>query len=142
MSGDHQVPNIVVVDDDLELLKLMAMLMRRIGAEAQTFLNGREALIYLKAQVPDLIVIDLMLPDVEGLEILRQIRAQSRFDAVPVLILSAKADPLTIRKGLDSGADAYITKPYIANSLIDRVRLLLSTGRHARSQAEPPPDAR
>jgi len=136
VSGDHPAPRVVVVDDDLELLKLIAMLLRRIGAESQTFMDGREALSYLANEIPDLIILDMMLPDLDGLEVLRQIRAQAQLDRVPVLILSARADPSTIRKGLDGGADSYVTKPYIANSLIDRVRLLLSTGRHSRPRPE------
>jgi two-component system, OmpR family, alkaline phosphatase synthesis response regulator PhoP len=139
VSGEQHIMNIVVVDDDHELLKLIAMLLGRIGAQAHTFLNGREAVTFLKSRTPDLIILDLMLPDIDGLELLRQIRVQPRFDNVPVLILSAKADPGTIRKGLDMGADAYVTKPYIANTLIDRVRLLLSTDRQSQSPSDQPP---
>lgn len=129
MSENQTGPDIVVIDDDYELLKLIAMLLRRIGAGSKVFYDGRGALEYLKSHTPDMIILDLMLPDIDGFEILRQIRAQSQFDQVPVLILSAKADPISIRRGLDNGADSYVTKPYIANSLIDRVRLLLSEGR-------------
>jgi DNA-binding response OmpR family regulator len=119
----------MAVDDDYELLRLIIMLLRRIGAEATTFSEGHTALQYLETEVPDLIILDLMLPGVDGFEILRHIRSQPRFDQTPVLILSAKADPTTIRRGLENGADGYVTKPYIANSLIDRVRLLLNSGR-------------
>ena len=129
-------PNILVVDDDLELLKLIAMLLRRIGAESHTFYNGQEALQYLQTETPDVVVLDLMLPGIDGYEILQQIRADRRMDDVPVLILSAKADPNSIRRGLELGADGYVTKPYIANSLIDRVRLLLNVGRQARHETE------
>ena len=125
----NSVPKIVIVDDDHELLKLMALLLRRIGAQSQTFYDGRTAMQYLNMELPDLIILDLMLPDISGMDILSQIRAQERFDQVPVLILSAKADPGSIREGLANGADGYVTKPYIANSLIDRVRLLLKSGR-------------
>ena len=127
----NQVPKIVVIDDDYELLKLITMLLRRIGAQTQTFLDGRSAMNYLKKETPNLIILDLMLPDVDGLEIVRVLRATQRFDTVPILILSAKADPTVIRKGLDKGADSYVTKPYIANSLIDRVKLLMTQGRSA-----------
>ncbi|NDJ76775.1 MAG: response regulator [Chloroflexi bacterium] len=131
-------PKIVVVDDDHELLKLISMLLRRIGAEAHAFSHGQEALAFLQDETPDMVVLDLMLPDVDGLEILRQIRAQPRFETMPILILSAKADPNTIRQGLDQGADGYVTKPYIANSLIDRVRLLLRVGRQPGATVEQP----
>jgi DNA-binding response OmpR family regulator len=137
-APDHTVPKIVVVDDDHEILKLIAMLLRRIGAEAWTFYDGRTALHYLTKECPDLVILDLMLPDIDGLQILRQLRTQTQFDRVPVLILSAKADPDTIREGLDLGADGYITKPYIANTLIDKVRLMLQSERHSGARSEPP----
>lgn len=134
------VPNILVVDDDLELLKLIAMLLRRIGAQSHTFYDSRDALRFLAKETPDLIILDLMMPDIDGLQMLRRIREHKRFAAIPIIILSAKADPETIREGLASGADAYVTKPYIANSLIDRVRLLLESGRKSKtkSRAVPP----
>ena len=140
----NHAPRIVVIDDDHELLKLIALLLRRIGAESRTFFDGREALNYLQNDIPDLIVLDLMLPDVDGFEILHQLRSQSAFDEVPIIILSAKADPSSIRRGLDDGADGYVTKPYVANSLIDRVRLLLNTGRQPKpnSDEDAPPDPR
>jgi two-component system alkaline phosphatase synthesis response regulator PhoP len=139
-APDNSVPKILVVDDDHEILKLIAMLLRRIGAEAWTFPDGQSALQRLDQTVPDLIILDLMLPDVDGLQILQQVRAQDQFRHVPVLILSAKADPDTIRKGLDLGADGYITKPYIANTLIDKVRLMLQSERYGRPQVQPPTD--
>jgi DNA-binding response OmpR family regulator len=135
-------PRIVVVDDDYELLKLIAMLLRRIGAQSRTFFDGKAALEHLKTEIPDLIILDLMLPDMDGFEVLRQIRGQSKFNAVPILILSAKADPNSIRTGLENGADGYVTKPYIANSLIDRVRLLLTTGRQRPTSGALPPNGR
>jgi DNA-binding response OmpR family regulator len=131
--SETPAPRIVVVDDDHEILKLIAMLLRRIGAQVQTFDDGETALAYLANEIPDLIVLDLMLPDIDGLDILRRVRAQTQFDRVLVLILSAKADPDSIRVGLDLGADGYITKPYIANSLIDKVRLMLQSERRSQS---------
>ncbi|MBN2304007.1 MAG: response regulator [Anaerolineae bacterium] len=137
-APNNPAPQILVVDDDTELLKLIAMLLRRIGADAHTFYSGKDALQYLTTMTPELIILDLMMPEIDGFEVLRQIRKHDRFDEVPILILSAKADPTSIRKGLAEGADGYVTKPYIANSLIDRVRLLLSVGRQAAPNLEPP----
>jgi DNA-binding response OmpR family regulator len=141
-SQSNHVSKIVVIDDDHELLKLIALLLRRIGAQSRTFFDGQEALNHMQLETPDLVILDLMLPDIDGLEILRQLRSQRRFDHMPVIILSAKADPNTIRKGLENGADGYVTKPYIANTLIDRVRLLLGTGRQTvpYSEETTPPD--
>lgn len=134
---DHKVsdstptsPRILVVDDDYELLKLVTMLLKRIGAQTIQAKDGYYALEVMNADPPpDLVILDLMLPDIDGFEVLRRIRSQPHLGHIPVLILSAKADPNSIRYGLDNGADGYVTKPYIANSLIDRVKLLLSVGR-------------
>lgn len=134
MSTAPAVPKIVVVDDDHEILKLITMLLRRIGAESKAFISGQEALDYLSTETPDLIVLDLMMPEVTGFDILRRVREQNRFDQVPILILSAKADAGSIREGLEQGADGYVTKPYIANTLIDRVRLLLESDRQVTPQ--------
>ena len=108
---DQPVRQIVIIDDDPELLKLMAMLMRRIDAETHTFYAGQDALTFLKTHTPDFIILDLMMPELDGFQVLDQIRTDSRMDEVPVLILSARADPVSIRRGLDEGADDYVTKP-------------------------------
>ena len=134
MSEAPEVPKIVVVDDDPEILKLITLLLRRIGAESTAFHDGQEALHYLADNTPDLIVLDLMMPNVDGFDILRDVRSQERFNQVPVLILSAKSDAGSIREGLEQGADGYVTKPYIANTLIDRVRLLLDSERQVNPQ--------
>ncbi|MBN1287803.1 MAG: response regulator [Anaerolineae bacterium] len=121
-------PRILVIDDDNELLKLVTMLLNRIGAQTLQAKNGVRGLeILMDATAPiDLIILDLMLPDIDGFELLRRIREQARFDTVPIIILSARADPDSVRYGLDHGADGYITKPYIANNLIDRIKELIS----------------
>lgn len=134
MSEAPDVPKILVVDDDPEILKLITLLLRRIDADSTSFHEGREALYYLAEETPDLIILDLMMPGVDGFEILREVRSQDRFNRVPVLILSAKADAGSIREGLERGADGYVTKPYIANTLIDRVRLLLDSERQVKPQ--------
>ena len=134
MSEAPETPKIVVIDDDPEILKLITMLLRRIGADSKAFHGGHEALEYLAKETPDLIILDLMMPKMDGLDVLRQVRGQLRFSRVPVLILSAKTDAGSIRDGLEQGADGYVTKPYIANTLIDRVRLLLDSERQVKPQ--------
>jgi len=131
-------PTIIIVDDDTELLKLIALLLQRIQANAITMPDGASALNYLSSTVPDLIILDLMLPDIDGLDVLRTVRRMRHLDRVPVLILTARADSECVRQGLDLGADSYITKPYVANNLLDRVRLLLSTGHQPRRPTPPP----
>ncbi len=121
---------VLVVDDDPELLQLVRVLLSRIGIEAVCVENANAAAqLLLNEALPDLLILDMMLPDISGVEFLRQMRSKSTFDAMPVLILSALIDPERIRVALDAGADRYLTKPYIANNLLTVVQDILRTGR-------------
>ena len=121
---------VLVVDDDPELLQLVRVLLSRIGVEAVCVENANDAAQYLLNEaLPDLLILDMMLPDISGVEFLRQMRSKSNFDTMPVLILSALIDPDRIRAALDAGADRYLTKPYIANNLLTVVQDILRTGR-------------
>lgn len=131
-------PTITVVDDDPSLLNVMTMLLQHIGVVPITFPDGVSALNHLKQNTPDLIILDLMLPDINGLDVLRIVRRMRHLDYTPVLIMTAYADPDFVRQGMELGADSYVTKPYLANSLIDHVRLLLKVGRRP-SKSNPPP---
>lgn len=127
---------ILVVDDDPGLLVLISKMLERVGPKPLTAETGTGALAILDRQVIDLLILDLMLPDLDGLSIVEHIRENIRFDAMPILILSAKADSTTISQGFELGADAYLTKPYLPNSLIERVTALMRHGR--RTQDTPP----
>ncbi|MEO8395630.1 MAG: response regulator, partial [Chloroflexota bacterium] len=102
---------ILVVDDDPELLQLVRVLLSRIGVEAIMAENAATAAHVLRSEpLPDLVILDMMLPDVSGVEFLRQMRAKTIYDELPVLILSALIDPERIRVALEAGADRYLTK--------------------------------
>lgn len=121
---------VLVVDDDPALQKLVRTLLHRGNMETIEALDAAAAAQELrKRPLPDIVVLDMMLPDVSGLEFLRQMRAKSAFDDLPVVILSALADPDQIRAGLNAGADRYLTKPYLANNLITTLQELIRNGR-------------
>ena len=121
---------VLVVDDDPGLQKLVEALLARASMEPISAVNAEEAAAVLhKRPLPDVIVLDLMLPDISGIDFLKQMRSKDTFDSIPVVILSALADPDTIREGLNSGADRYLTKPYLANNLISTLHEVLRTGR-------------
>lgn len=123
-------PRILVIDDDPDLQKLVSSLFDHAGLDYIPALTAAEGAEVLRQKpLPDLVLLDLMLPDVSGLEMLRQIRSKDVFDSIPIIILSALADPNTIRKGLDLGADRYLTKPYLANNLTSTVFEVLKAGR-------------
>ena len=124
--------HILVVDDDPDLLLLLRKMLARIGATTTAVETGTEGLKELEERYFDVMVLDLMLPDMDGYEVLRRVRADKRFEDLPVLILSARADPEAIAKGLELGADAYLTKPYLPNTLPSRVRTLLAQGRREK----------
>ena len=119
-----------MVDDDPALQKLVRTLLLRGNMETIAALDAASAAEELrKRPLPDVVVLDMMLPDVSGLEFLRQMRAKPVFDDLPVVILSALADPDQIRAGLSAGADRYLTKPYLANNLITTLQDLIRDGR-------------
>lgn len=123
-------PRVLVVDDDVALLKLVTVLLAHAGIEVVTAENAASAAQILKTPpLPELLILDMMLPDVSGLEFLRQVRSKDLFNPMPVLILSALADPDQIRDGLQAGADRYLTKPYLANNLVTTVQDMLRNGR-------------
>ncbi|MCL4248680.1 MAG: response regulator [Anaerolineae bacterium] len=125
---------VLVVDDDPELQQLVRILLSRNNMEVMPAPTVAAAVKLLATPpLPDLILLDLMLPDQNGMSFLRQMRARTAFDAVPVIVLSALVDPQQIREALDAGADRYLTKPYIANNLVSYVVDVLSSGRRQPS---------
>jgi len=130
--AEEPIPRVLIVDDDPGFLKLAEVLIGRAGMEAifaTTAAEAAQVLRNMSRDLPDLVILDMMLPDVSGIEFLRQMREKSIFDDLPVLILSALGDPNQIRQALATGADRYLTKTFVANNLIPTVQDLLATGR-------------
>jgi two-component system response regulator MprA len=114
---------ILVVDDDKKLLKMMRRTLIYEGFQVATALNGREALAQMQAKAPNLIVLDWMMPELDGLQLMSNLRATG--EDIPVLMLTAR-DAIEDRVyGLDSGADDYLVKPFAPSELLARLRALL-----------------
>src|SRR3990170_8532241 len=113
---------IIAVDDEPHILELVKLYLEREGYRVEGFATGKEALSRLSAAGPDLVVLDLMLPDIDGFEVCRQIRAKSK---VPILMLTARKDDVDKIVGLELGADDYLTKPFNPRELVARVRAIL-----------------
>lgn len=132
---DHSVTTrILVVEDDPDIAELVRRYLEKAGFSVETLTSGRDALAAVAARPPDLLVLDLMLPHVDGLEICRSVRAHPATAAIPVIMLTARADESERIVGLELGADDYIAKPFSPNELVARVRALL---RRARRDAAP-----
>jgi two-component system alkaline phosphatase synthesis response regulator PhoP len=110
---------IMVVDDDVKTVELVKLYLSRDGYQVLTAYDGLEALRLARESCPDLIVLDLMLPDVDGLEVCRTLRRESD---VPIIMLTARATDQDKLAGLDLGADDYVTKPFSPKELLARVR--------------------
>ncbi|MBN2346510.1 MAG: response regulator transcription factor [Candidatus Aminicenantes bacterium] len=116
---------IAVVDDELDILELIQLHLSRAGFAVKSFAAARPLLRYLEKQLPDLLVLDLMLPDGDGLDICQALKRDVRTRALPILILTAKGDKPEIVLGLEFGADDYMVKPFSPPELVARVRAVL-----------------
>src|SRR5918998_840645 len=117
---------VLVVDDEATLVDTIRYNLRREGYEVQVAGEGNEAIRLARASSPDLVVLDLMLPGIDGLEVCRQLRRES---TVPILMLTAKDDEVDKIVGLEVGADDYMTKPFSMRELLARVRAMLRRSR-------------
>ena len=116
---------VAIVEDDPDILKLVTETLDKGGLETLGFTRGDDFLRHTKRRTPDAVVLDLMLPDTDGLSICRQLRAAPETAQMPVLILTAKGEETDKVLGLELGADAYVTKPFSPRELLARVRALL-----------------
>jgi DNA-binding response OmpR family regulator len=127
-------PRILVAEDDPDIGTLLGHSLRKAGFAAVHVPGGREALAQVKREPPDLLVLDVMLPGVDGFEVCRALRADPETAAIPIIMLTARAEESDRIAGLDLGADDYITKPFSPNEVVARVRALL---RRAQRTAPP-----
>jgi len=118
-------PAILLVDDEPNIVMSLEFLMRKNGYQVGIARNGTEALAAL-AQTPyNLVLLDVMMPDVDGYQVCRQLRQNPARAATKVIFLSAKSQPADVQKGYDAGADLYIPKPFSTRQLMQKVRELL-----------------
>ncbi|MCU1544106.1 MAG: response regulator transcription factor [Microbacteriaceae bacterium] len=113
---------ILVVDDDTALAEMIGIVLRAEGFEISFCADGSEALDAFRAFSPDLVLLDLMLPGMDGIEVCSRIREES---GVPIIMLTAKSDTADVVKGLESGADDYVVKPFNPKELVARIRTRL-----------------
>ncbi len=116
---------ILAVDDDEPVLRSVKRVLENAGFTVNTAANGQEALKMIERERPDLVVLDIIMPGIDGLEVCRRIRADPFIAKVPILFLTAKGRPSDIAQGLDAGGDDFLTKPFEVVELPARVRALL-----------------
>ena len=131
MTGAGGKANILVVDDEPQITRVLKTTLASHGYGTRIAADGGEALEVVKDWTPDLVITDLRMPHMDGLELCRQLRAKSR---IPIIVLSVKGEERTKVEALDAGADDYVTKPFNINELLARVRAAL---RRAAAPEEP-----
>ena len=121
----REPPRILVVDDNPANLEILEARLARQGYEVVAAKDGDEALAAARAQTPDLILLDVMMPGKDGIQVCRELKADDGLPFMPIILVTAKADPDDIVAGLDAGGDEYITKPVDHAALVARVRSIL-----------------
>jgi CheY-like chemotaxis protein len=119
------MPTILVVDDDPVIQKLLVVNFEMEGYKVVCANDGIEGIALTQSQKPDLILLDVMMPRMDGIEAVNRLKSDPETAAIPVILLSAKAQSTDISGGLDAGADDYITKPFDPLELLDKVAALI-----------------
>jgi len=118
---------VLVVDDDLVIRQLIGINLELEGFEVHLAADGEEALRQAVEVLPDVVVLDVMMPRLDGLEVARRLRADPRTSSMRLVLVSARAQAADLRRGEDIGADAYVTKPFEPDDLVGVVRRLAAT---------------
>ena len=126
---------ILVVDDDREIVRLTRAYLEQSGYQVLVAYDGEAALHVLRRESPDLVILDLMLPDRNGLDVTRTVRRDASLAAMPIIMLTARVDDQDKIVGLELGADDYVTKPFNPSELMARIRAVL---RRAQGETTPP----
>ncbi len=136
VTKGRDMPKILVVDDEPDALELIEFNLKGAGYEVVTAADGNEALKKARASLPDLILLDVMLPEVDGLEVCKLLRRDLNTTGIPIIMLTAKAAEIDRVLGLELGADDYVTKPFSPRELMLRVKGLLRRGQVPEQKAD------
>jgi len=125
---------IAVVDDEKDIVELVAVHLKKAGFKIKEFYDSQGLLDFLTAHEPDVIILDLMLPDADGIEICKYLRKESKYAHIPIIMLTARADETDKILGLELGADDYMTKPFSPKELVARVKAILRRKQRPESK--------
>jgi DNA-binding response OmpR family regulator len=126
--------SVLIVDDEPNILLSLQFLMKKAGYEVRTAKDGEEALAEISRAAPDLVLLDVMMPKIDGFSICGRIRANPEWEDVRIIMLTARGRDVEREKGLALGADDYITKPFSTKDAIERVEAVLARFRKAKGQ--------
>ncbi|MPZ77449.1 MAG: response regulator [Deltaproteobacteria bacterium] len=121
---------IMVVDDNPDIITIVKTILEGKGYNVSSASSGQELLNALKGQKPDLIILDIMMPEMDGLEVLSRLKSVTETASIPVILLTAKVQYEDVLGGYKLGADYYITKPFTSTQLVNGINLLLGEGKN------------
>lgn len=124
MTGSSETKKVLIVDDEPNILMSLEFLMHKEGYQVFVARNGAEALTIINQETPDLIILDIMMPEVDGYEVCQLVKVNPSTNHIKIIFLSAKTKDEDIKKGYDLGADLYITKPFSTRNLVKKVKEL------------------
>jgi two-component system, OmpR family, alkaline phosphatase synthesis response regulator PhoP len=127
--GDCMKETILIVEDEKDIVKMLDYNLKKEGYKTLVANDGEDALDMANTKLPDLILLDLMLPGVDGLEVCKELKSERKTAAIPVIMLTAKAQESDKVVGLELGADDYVTKPFSPRELIARIKAVLRRGK-------------
>ena len=127
-------PSVLIVDDEPNIVLSLQFLMKKTGFEVRTAKDGEEAMAEIARAAPDLVLLDVMMPKIDGFSICKQIRANPEWKDMRIIMLTARGRDVEREKGLALGADDYITKPFSTKDAIARVEAVLGRPRKAEGQ--------
>ena len=119
-------PRVLIVDDEPSIVKMVGKRLEVEGFEVHVAMDGQEGLAKAQAESPDLIILDLMLPRLNGYEVCMRLKQDARYQKIPIMLFTAKAQAKDEQLGLECGANAYLRKPFQAKELIETIRALLT----------------
>ena len=123
--------SVLIVDDEDHIVTSLSYVMKNAGFEVSSASDGEEALAKISSIKPDLVILDVMMPKLDGFEVCKAVRADSSLNSVRIIILTAKGRDTERQKGLELGADDYLTKPFSTRDILDRAKELLAVERIA-----------
>lgn len=128
MAEKHRI---LLVDDEPSIVKMVGKRLEVEGFEVLVAMDGQEGLTKARAEQPDLVILDLMLPKLNGYEVCTMLKQDARFQKIPIVLVTARAQEKDERLGMECGANAYVRKPFRAQELLEQIRALLSAAPQA-----------
>jgi len=119
---------ILIVDDEPDILRLISLRLRKLGYDVLTAVDGKEALDAIRNENPDLVLLDLLIPFMNGAEVCEQIKNDKTLKHIPIILFTAHSDTMTAEKAKKLGAEDYIVKPFVLEELTDKVEEILAQG--------------